>query len=251
MAYFDLGKIASGKYNLIVVLGPTACGKTGFSVDLAERLKSDFGISAEIVNSDSRQIYKYLDIGTAKITEEEKRGVTHHMIDVLDPKEESTAVWYKTEAERIIGEIKNCGNIPILVGGSMLYISSITDNLSFSNTASSELRPRGKPVASKTLIIGLSAERGLIKERIQKRTEQMFERGWVKEVRYLMKAGYLESDPGMVSCGYREIMRAISSGVVDESSLIKDIVSKTNGYAKRQMTWWRNDERIRWITPSL
>ncbi|MBU1911727.1 tRNA (adenosine(37)-N6)-dimethylallyltransferase MiaA, partial [Patescibacteria group bacterium] len=120
---------------LIVILGPTASGKTGYSIKLAKEIGN-----AEIVNADSRQLYRYLDIGTAKITKEEMEGVPHHLIDVLDPDEEVSVGWYQNEATRIISEIKERGNVPILVGGSMLYISSITDGLSMAPTASKELR---------------------------------------------------------------------------------------------------------------
>jgi tRNA dimethylallyltransferase len=113
---------------LIVVLGPTASGKTAFSVELAHRLQGE-GRSAEILNADSRQCYKYLNIGTAKITEEERRGVPHHLMDVLDPKEPITVAWYKDQAERVIESLHAQKKIPMLVGGSMLYISSVIDGL--------------------------------------------------------------------------------------------------------------------------
>lgn len=113
---------------LIVILGPTASGKTGFSISLAKEL-AGMGRTAEVVNADSRQFYRGFDIGTAKITSEEKQGVDHHLIDVLAPQEDCTIAWYKGEAERVIAEIHARGHIPLLVGGSMLYVASLVDGL--------------------------------------------------------------------------------------------------------------------------
>jgi tRNA dimethylallyltransferase len=136
---------------LLVLVGPTASGKTAFSVELAlelskqgppSLLRSSGGArrEVEIINADSRQLYEYLDIGTAKVTDAEMRGIPHHLLSVLDPKEEVTAAWYKREAERVIDEIHARGNIPFLVGGSMLYVSAITDNLQFVERPDPKLR---------------------------------------------------------------------------------------------------------------
>ncbi|MDD5751426.1 MAG: isopentenyl transferase family protein, partial [Candidatus Peribacteraceae bacterium] len=115
---------------LIVVLGPTASGKTAYSVHLAHAFV-EAGRGAEIVNADSRQLYRFLDIGTAKIMPEAMQGIPHHLLDVLDPKEEVTAAWYKERAVQSIDGILERGKLPMLVGGSMLYISAIIDNLEF------------------------------------------------------------------------------------------------------------------------
>lgn len=114
---------------LIVVLGPTASGKTGFSIQLAHFLQSDAYTSAEIINADSRQLYKYLDIGTAKIRQEEMENVPHHLFSVLDPKTPVTIGWYQREATAFIDQIQQRKHVPMLVGGSMLYISAIIDGL--------------------------------------------------------------------------------------------------------------------------
>lgn len=111
---------------LIAVVGPTSSGKTAFSIRIAKQLE-DLGFRAEIVNADSRQFYKFLDIGTAKITEAEMQGVPHHLLSVLDPKEESTIAWFQKRAAEVIGEIRQRGHIPMVVGGSMLYVSALID----------------------------------------------------------------------------------------------------------------------------
>ncbi len=121
-------EIAKSPKPLVVVTGPTGSGKTGLSIELALALREK-GIAAEIINADSRQCYKHLDIGTAKITTEEMRGVPHHLLSVLDPKENATIAWYQEVATAAITDCHARGVLPMLVGGSMLYLSSVIDGL--------------------------------------------------------------------------------------------------------------------------
>lgn len=125
---------------LIVIIGPTASGKTAFSLRLCQRLEK-LGLRPEVVNADSRQFYAFLDIGTAKITEKEMKGIPHHLLSVLDPKEPCTIAWYQEKAKACIDELHREGKLPILVGGSMLYVSSIVDGLT-PHPADTELRER-------------------------------------------------------------------------------------------------------------
>lgn len=314
--------LGDGTNPLIVILGPTASGKTSFSIDVAHHVKG------EIVNADSRQIYKYLNIGTAKITEDEMDGVPHHLIDVCDPKEEITVGWYQDEASKIISEIHDRGSVPILVGGSMLYLASITDGLSMAPAVDAkrhqelldaydrdggkalykrlqkidpdaaaaihpnnkprivraieiyevlkapkskvmrekgELRPReglgfgfglgeGKKSEYDLLVFGVERSADSLKKRIVERTEKMLDGGWIEEVRDLVAQGYSENDPGMKSHGYRQIMEYLKEVELGEGDseqmkekLKETIRAKTWQYARRQLTWWRGDERIRWI----
>jgi tRNA dimethylallyltransferase len=131
--------LAQSERPLIVVLGPTASGKTAFSISLASSLQ-DAGRSGEIVNADSRQLYRKLDIGTAKVTPEERKDVPHHLLDILDPREEATAGWYREQAEQAIMDVRRRGNVPLLVGGSMLYLSTIIDDLTMAPPSDSALR---------------------------------------------------------------------------------------------------------------
>lgn len=121
---------------LVAVVGPTASGKTAFSIALAQY------IGGEVINADSRQLYTGLNIGTAKITTEEMQGVPHHMIDVLSPNEEATVGWFQKRALQEADSILERGNIPLLVGGSMLYVSAITDGLSLAPPANAAIRKR-------------------------------------------------------------------------------------------------------------
>ncbi len=284
---------------VVTVLGPTASGKTALSVGMAQAM------GGEVINADSRQLYRYLDIGTAKITEAEKRGVPHHLIDVLDPKEPVTIAWYKGEAEKRIADCHARGVVPMLVGGSMLYLSAVIDNLTLAEKAPPEVRARleaaydadggtalyarlqeidpetaegftkenkryviraleifessGKrPSEAKTMqpspyqhfIVGVTRDDADLRERIRRRLTDMLANGWIDEVRNILARGYSANDPGMMSHGYREICAALASENINREKLTEEIFAKTWAFARRQKTWWRNDQRIRWITPA-
>ena len=295
------------QHPLFVIVGPTASGKTAYSVDLALQMMSDDpSRPVEIINADSRQLYKHLNIGTAKITEDEKRGVVHHLFDVLEPTEEITAAQYKQMAEELISDIHSRKSVPMLVGGSMLYISAIVDGLQFAGAADPALRKkleaqydedegeslykelmeldsdaaagievRNKPYVVRAIellragegsvqdqkdkkdcpyalnMYGMQWPREQLVERINARTRQLLSSGWIEEVQHLLDAGRIESDPAMKSHGYREIMGFLTRGEPSSlDELTELIAAKTRQYAKRQMTWWRKDERIQWISMS-
>ena len=300
--------LAKAKRPLIVVLGPTASGKTELSLQVASFISSLAPVGGEgqgegeIINADSRQLYKYLNIGTAKITAEEMRNIPHHLIDVLDPREEVTVSWYKEQAQRVIDEILARHHVPILVGGSMLYLSSIIDGLVPLPAADPKLRKKleraydlddgmtlhaelhamdpetaasfdrrnkpyvvrameiatmtgGKPSAQKKtsdvpydlLLLAVSWPKDILDARIAVRTKQLLHSGWIEEVEGLLDRGYGSTDPAMKSHGYKEIMQWLSTEDRNKEELEKVIISKTKKYAKRQMTWWKGDERIHWI----
>ena len=114
--------------SLIIVCGATATGKSELAVSLAKE------INAEVVNADSMQVYKGMDIGTAKLTNEERGGIAHHLIDILDIKDEANVAWYQQIAREKIDEILSSGKSVVVVGGTGLYIKAIIDDLSFPDT---------------------------------------------------------------------------------------------------------------------
>ena len=120
------------KKKILVIGGPTAVGKTELSIELAKRL------NGEIISADSMQIYKYMDIGSAKISKEEMNGVVHHLIDVVDPSINFSVVDYKEQGEKAIKEIISRGKLPIIVGGTGLYINSLTCNMNFTKAEKDE-----------------------------------------------------------------------------------------------------------------
>jgi tRNA dimethylallyltransferase len=287
----------------VVIVGHTASGKTGFSIELAKKINEWRGQgTAEIVNADSRQLYKGFDIGTAKITHEEMEGIPHHLINVLNPKEPVTISWFQKEVEKVVEDIHQKGHVPMLVGGSMLYVSSVIDGLEPLPASSKEKReallkeykkddgvtlhkklseldpeaalaiPKENPAhliraieviqttgkklrESKTkksvlfdlFIIGCSLQLEERKKTIEERTKELFRRGWMDEVKHILASGVSVDDPAMISSGYKEIAEFIKTDGKDEGFLIKLITQKTMQYAKRQMTWWKRDERIRWL----
>ena len=134
---------------LVAVVGPTGTGKSALSLDLAERLRAD-GRGAEIVNADAMQLYRGMDIGTAKLPVAERRGIPHHLLDVLDPRDEASVARYQADARAVIDEILARDATPILVGGSGLYVSSVLYDFRFPGTDAgirerleSELEARG------------------------------------------------------------------------------------------------------------
>jgi tRNA dimethylallyltransferase len=113
---------------LVVIAGATATGKSALSIALAE------SIDAEIINADSMQVYRGMDIGTAKITVDERRGIRHHMLDALDVNQDATVAWYQSDARAVIDEIHSRGKNVVMVGGTGLYIKAVIDELNFPDT---------------------------------------------------------------------------------------------------------------------
>ncbi|TSC79602.1 MAG: tRNA dimethylallyltransferase [Candidatus Peregrinibacteria bacterium Gr01-1014_25] len=301
--------LVSSRNPLIVILGPTASGKTAFSLRVCEQIRngSHGWCGAEVVNADSRQLFRHLDIGTAKIAASEMQGIPHHLIDVRDPREPVSVGWYQEQATAAIDDILKRQSVPVLVGGSMLYISAIVDGLKPLPPADPALRKRlsgeydrdggasllrrlasldpesaraidqrnkvylvramelcesaGMPASRQKvtaqapydlLMLGMDWPRAELHHRINERTHQLFAAGWVEEVEGLLRRGYGADDPGMISHGYREIANAMVDGrwqmtAEDANALASAVAAKTRQYAKRQMTWWRNDARISWV----
>jgi len=119
-----------GVNDLIVVVGATGTGKSELSLDLAEALRQQ-GRTAEIINADAMQLYRGMDIGTAKLPVEERRGIPHHLLDVLEPTDDASVAQYQTDARSIIRKVQSAGHVPILVGGSGLYVSSVIHDFQF------------------------------------------------------------------------------------------------------------------------
>jgi len=286
------------KEKILVVLGPTSIGKTKVSIDIAKRLNS------EIISTDSMQIYKKMDIGTAKINEKEKEGIKHHMIDLIDPKEEFSVYDYQNLSLEIIDKLLAENKTPILVGGSGLYINSILYDLDFNKVSSDEkvrnkyyglkekkgkmflyslLEEKDKEAAKKIhpnnvkrvvralevlevtgkkysqnnnfrkysekynfIIIGLEMNRELLYNRINLRVEEMIEEGLINEVEELYNEGYDKSYQSMQAIGYKEIIDYIEGNTTKEEA-VRLIKRNTRRFAKRQITWFKPDDRIKWV----
>ncbi len=287
------------KTKIVVIGGPTATGKTNLSIRLAKEF------DGEIVSGDSVQIYKRLDIGSAKPTKEEMDGIPHHLIDILEPYENFSVADYVARAKTVIDDITARKKLPIVVGGTGLYISSLVDNVTFSEaetdyalrdelnkkaekmgtealydelksidpTAALSIHPNnikrviraleiyyltGKTMtehnaASKTIpspydakMYALTSSRELIYERINKRVDFMVNDGLFDEVSSLLKSGITKDMQSMQAIGYKEIV-SYFDGFCTKEEAIDAVKQNSRHYAKRQLTWFKRDERYKWL----
>ena len=284
---------------LLVIAGPTATGKTALAVDVAGL------IGGEVVSADSMQVYRGMNIGTAKPTLEEKRGIPHHLIDVVAPDQEYSVAVYQKQARECISQIQTRGKIPVLTGGTGLYIRSVIDDYDFTEVlrddelraglleeaekngsavlfrrlteidskAAERLHPKdtrrivralevyyltGKPISASwrlenkeplydLVFLGLSMDRQDLYRRIEDRTDSMIIAGFVEEVQGLLDNGYSADLSSMQGLGYKEIL-AYLSGTVSMEETVALIKRNTRRFAKRQLTWFRRDQRIIWLS---
>lgn len=283
---------------LIVILGPTACGKTALAIRTA------LAFNGEVVSGDSMQVYRRMDIGTAKVTAEETRGIPHWLIDIREPDEGYSVADFRCEAISCIDGIIARGHRPIVCGGTGLYISSLLNEYHFSSAggvdkeireklreelelhgaqalhdrlrqfdpqAAERIHPNdthrliralevwyseGKSISSlwenpgmpspyEPLLIGLTADREMLYQRIDKRVDEMLAHGLIDEVEALLKEGVSRDAVSMQGLGYRQIAAFLQGecSLEDAVSLLK---RDTRRFAKRQLTWFKRDERINW-----
>lgn len=281
---------------VIVIVGPTCSGKTKLAIDLAIDLKS------EIISADSRQIYNYLTIGTAKPNDDELAKIQHHFVNKLNPDEDYNVGLFEKDALEIIHHITSENKIPIIVGGSGLYIKAIVDGIVdvdsdeelrellqderviFGNeyiydklkeldpTAAATMLPQnwkrviraievyrltGKSILEihnkqkrksnfKFYQYGLIWERSILYKNIEQRVDEMISKGLVDEVKNILAMGYSKEMNSMNTVGYKEIISHLS-GEISLERAVELIKRNTRRFAKRQLTWFRKDERIKWI----
>jgi len=237
---------------LIVIVGPTASGKTALAIELAQK----FG--GEIVCADSRTVYSGMDIGTAKPTADERAEVRHHLLDVASPDEAFTAADFKELANEAIKDIVSRGQLPIMVGGSGLYIDAVLFDYGFApqgaardpknprHMSKSVPRPR-KDLRDNTLIIGLSVPREVLRERIEGRVEAMIRHGLLEEVRHLLSK-YPDSK-ALDAPGYKAF-RGYLAGLVSLDEAKASFVRNDLQLAKRQRTWFKRNPYIHWFDDS-
>ncbi len=286
---------------LIAILGPTASGKTAFGLRLGQQL------GGEIINADALQVYRGLDIGTAKPTAEEQAALPHHLIDILDPDEAYSAGEFVRRARPLVNEIQGRGFVPILVGGSGLYLRALLEGLSpipptdpqtrkkleercrtegletlyrelceVDSQTAKRLAPRdrqrilralevaaasGRPLSSwirqkplgtkplKAVKLGLTLPRSILYDRVSRRVAEMVRQGWVEEVATLLDHGLDPNVPAFQAIGYRQIVRHIQESWSLQAA-VEDTIQATRRYAKRQMTWFRKETEVRWISAS-
>jgi tRNA dimethylallyltransferase len=283
---------------LIFVVGPTATGKSAVAIELAESLK------AEIINADSMQFYRGMDIGTAKLPLVDRRGIPHHLIDILELSQDASVADYQAAGRAIIDDLRQRDIPVIVVGGSGLYIKALLDPLNFPGTdpavrqrleaeassvgaavmharlaridpaaalailpgnarrivrALEVIEITGEPFTatlpragashySDAMQIGLEVDRKILVERIDSRVDQMWESGFVEEVRQLDAAGLREGKTARGALGYLQILQSLEGTITLDQAKAETKVA-TRKYARRQISWFRRDERISWVAP--
>ncbi|MFL5629012.1 MAG: tRNA (adenosine(37)-N6)-dimethylallyltransferase MiaA [Ktedonobacteraceae bacterium] len=278
---------------LIVVLGPTASGKSTLGIVLAQRF------NGEIVSADSRQVYRGLDIGTAKVSPEERVLVPHHLLDVADVQEIYTVAQFQQRAITTIDDILARGHLPLLVGGSPHYIQAVVDNLdipsippqpalraeleacSLSDLLSQleQLDPAGaasidrnnprrviralevclisgKPFSEQkrmaaplynSLLLGIHWPREVLYQRIDMRVDERMQLGMVQEVRNLLEQGISHERLEALGLEYRFISRWLRGEFASEAEMVQRLKYAIHDFTRRQLTWFRKDQRIIWL----
>jgi tRNA dimethylallyltransferase len=277
------------------IVGPTASGKTELALAVAKRLP------VEILVADSRQVYRRMDIGTAKPDAAARQAVPHHLLDLVEPDEPFTLADWLSRARVVVGEIWSRGSLPLLVGGTGLYVSALIDGYELPTAApsmelrralSAELEADGlaalaarlaaidptatartdlrnprrvlraleraigsgapsaptstQPWAGAAALIGLHRPMGVLDARIRARAASMFANGLLDEVGELRERGFGENLAPMTGHGYREAFMVLSGQLTLERA-VEVTALHTRQYAKRQLTWFRRDQRIEWL----
>lgn len=219
---------------LIVVMGETASGKSALAMELAKRF------NGEIICADSRTVYKGMDIGTAKPSVYEQRNITHHLLDIVGPNQDFTAAQFKELANGVIADVTERGKLPILAGGTGLYIDGVLFDFGF------EKKGDKKPMRLNTLVLGLEISKDELKARVHTRVEQMMAAGLVEEVKQLAER-YGWQASALTGIGYREF-QAYFAGLQTLPETIELIERNTILYAKRQRTWFKRNNSIHWLS---
>jgi tRNA dimethylallyltransferase len=214
---------------LVSLVGLTASGKSAIGIKLAKEF------NGEIVSCDSRQVYRGLDIGTAKVTAREMDGVVHHMLDVCDAGGHFDVYMFQSMAFRAIDDILMRGKLPILVGGTGLYSRSIVENYDFGGTGA-ESAPKYD-----VLQICLLPPKEYILPRVRERIETRFDNGMIEETRGLLARGVPRDWLRGLGLEYFWNIEFIE-GAVTRDEYIKHLTTKTMQFAKRQRTWFKREK---------
>lgn len=283
---------------IVIIAGPTAVGKTKFAIDLAKQ----FG--GEIVSADSMQIYRWMDIGSAKPTAEEQAQVRHHLIDQIDPREPFSVAEYQSLAKACIADILQREKLPLISGGTGLYLNALMYEMNFSvmpkqsafrekleqeaqaqgneavyaklqaadPQAAARIHPNNLKKVIRALevyetsgegirdfedafvktkdydwiLLGLQRDREELYQRIDRRVDMLLDLGLEQEIQDLLAKGLAEAHISMKGIGYKEIIDYFH-GKYDRAEAIRLIKRNTRHYAKRQMTWLRRYEEIKWF----
>ncbi len=230
----------------IVILGPTGSGKTGVSIKIVK------AIGGEIISADSRAIYKGMDIGTAKPTKEEQDNIPHYGIDLVNPDERFTVADWKKYAKDKIADIKARGKVPIIVGGTGLYIDALIYDYKFKGPTGAKIGDfEQKSCTDRTevkddyLLIGVKWGTEELRERLKKRIDQMFSDVLYRETKTLVsKYGF---DCGAMKSDIYEYAWKYINGELTLNEAKEQCFYEDWHLAKRQMTWFKRNQKINWL----
>lgn len=266
---------------LIVILGPTASGKSAVGLELARR------IDGEIICADSRTVYRHMNIGTAKPSTEEQAEIRHWCLDLVDPDQAFSVADFKRDAERAIADIRSRGKYPIMVGGSGLYIDSVIFDFQLQPKADPKLRQSLEQLTTEQLqqyckkhnyslpenntnrrhlirrietkgidvkntqlindltIVGIDVEKTTLRHRIAQRIDQMLEQGLIEETESLYKNynTHLES----MTANIYQLVKRYFDGEIDRTQLLELATTRDAQLAKKQRTWFRRNPHIKWL----
>jgi len=274
--------MASVEKPLIVIIGPTASGKTGIAIKLAEQF------NGEIISADSRAIYKYMDIGTAKPTIDEQKQIKHWGVDLIEPGEKFTVADFQKYANEKISDIRARGKIPFLVGGSGLYVDSVIYNYEFGEIADEESRAEfekmtieelqeyckihnillpenyknkrylvrtieqkgvvknnRKQIRENTIVIGILTDKEELRNRISARAKQMFDSEIEKETKFLAKR--YSFDLESMKSNIYPIVHRMMNGEITRDEAVRLFEIADWHLAKRQITWFQRNSKIKWL----
>jgi len=227
--------------DVIVILGPTAVGKSDLAVACALKL------NGEIISADSMQIYRELNIGTAKITEKEMQHIPHHLLNNKSMNESYNVWQFVNDCKQKIDEIIDRGNTPIVVGGTNLYITALIKNYDFDGeNAKDEKKYESKhDVQYKLFAVNFDSREELYK-RINNRVDIMLENGFLEEVKQLKNADLTTESQAGKSIGYKELLEFLD-GKTDFETAVDKIKQHSRNFAKRQLTWLRSMRDLVWL----
>lgn len=223
---------------VIVILGPTGSGKTGMAVKLAK------AINGEVISADSRAIYKGMDVGTAKPSAAEMKGVPHFGLDLVEPGERFTVADFKAYAEEKIAEIRARGHVPIIAGGTGLYIDALVYNYQFGDNHRT-LAPDRDSLCTNYLLIGVKWGTEELRERLKKRLDVMFDEPLYTETRELVQK-YGWGSQAMKSNVYKFVWQYLNGEISLEEAKEKSFYEDWH-LAKRQLTWFKRTPEIIWL----
>jgi tRNA dimethylallyltransferase len=239
------------KTELLAIVGPTASGKSALALKIAQKYRG------EIITADSRTIYKDMDIGTAKPTSVDQQKASHWGIDLVDPGTRYSAFKFKKYAQARLADIQNRGKLPILVGGTGLYVDAVLYDYGFSPPGAERdpqnprhLKKTGKSPNNKlppgVLLIGLLPPDEAIKANIAKRAETMLKQGLIEETRRVLQQYGQKAVSGTAGIAYRVVEKLIQ-GEIDQHQAIESIKTAEWQYARRQKTWFKRNPDIQWF----